>query len=762
MEKLMTILSILKYYLLLVSVILTLVFSLIYRIFSKLKIITRWSIEAFSIYILYSMKNRLKLENILMHKIHISKIYFFRLISMTLISTWSKKFFSFKNFFTLRLTNYFYDRKTLKFKKYRNPQVSIIIPTYKDLLYTRRCLKSISNSKSKISYEIILIDDSPPNAKVRELSEIENIKLISNNKNIGYLKSCNLGVKKSNAKFICLLNNDTQVSDFWLDELIRTFSLFPKAGIVGSKLLNENLLIQEMGSYIFYDGNGYNFGRNKQNSVFENFVREVTYCSAASVLLKRSDFIKVNGFDHDYYPAYYEDVDLAFKLRELGKKTYCNPRSEVIHTESVSMGKTDNSKKSQYMKKNREVFLSKWQSKINKNFLGISDLPDQTKTIIIFEENILTPKQDAGSLSIFNFAKLFQSLGLKVIFIFKYGNILEDNFRLLQEHGFQIIIERNLTNTINLKKIFKDNYLNPIIFYIARPDLFNEIFPNLKKSFKSVFFIYDTVDLHFLRIKRQFMIENNPMIDENKVMKLQNMEITNINNADLAIIRSEFESNYLEENFSIKKDKILKLSLLFDIPKKFPLFNKTEGIVFIANFNHLPNIDALDFFINDIYKHLSKRVKNANFYIVGKSGEKLFKNKVSRLNSKFIFLDFVDEINEFLFDRRLNIAPLRYGAGIKGKIAQSFICGLPNVSTNIGFEGMSPKITKQMLANNAVDFAKKIDEIYFTNSKWNKAQKDIIKYSKKWSLNENYKLVQLALDKRGISLNKKHQAVKLL
>ena len=182
----------------------------------------------------------------------------------------------------------------------------------------------------------------------------------------------------------------------------------------------------------------------------------------------------------------------------------------------------------------------------------------------------------------------------------------------------------------------------------------------------------------------------------------------------------------------------------------------------MANFNHLPNVNALNFYINDIYKYLSARIKNVNFYIVGRSGKKLFGDKVSHLSSKFIFLDFIDDINEFLQDRRLNIAPLKYGAGIKGKIAQSFTCGLPTVSTDIGFEGMSPKITNQMRANTAVDFARKMDEIYFSNLKWNKSQKDIIDYSKKWSLIENCKLVHSELSIKGVTLNKKHQAVKLL
>ena len=749
----MKIFLIIKYYITLLVGGILLIFYRFFQIFISIRLI-----HSFKKYILFTENNYVFLKKKTTKYLLDLNNYFFLRTKLNFRSLWLKFIIQVLN----KLRIKFYPQKNIFLKKYKNPIISIIIPTYNDLYYTIKCLESISKAKTKIPYEIILIDDSPPDSKVRQLSKIKNINLISNDRNIGYLMSCNLGVSRSNAEFVCLLNNDTRVNDFWLDELINTFSLFPNAGIVGSKLINEDLSIQEMGSYIFHDGNGYNFGRGYPHTAKENFVREVTYCSAASILIKKEDFIKVNGFNHDYYPAYYEDVDLAFKLKELGKLTYCNPRSEVMHIESVSMGKNDNPQKTIYMKKNRKIFLSKWNSKISKNFLNIHDLGKQTKTIVIFEEYMITPKQDAGSLSIFNFAKLFQSLGLKVIFVFKYGDYVDENCKLFHSHGIQTIIEEKVSNPRVLKKIFKDNFIKPTLFYITRPYFFDDLYSKLKKTFKSILFIYDTVDLHFLRYQRQLSVDNDFAISVNELKKVETTEITNIFNSDLAIIRSEYELNILEESYSIEKENILNLSLLFNTPKRYPTFNKTEGIVFVANFSHLPNIDALDYFINDIYKHLSTRIKNVNFYIVGKSGRELFKKKVSHLSSKFIFLDFIDDLQEFLQNRRLNIAPLRYGAGIKGKIGQSFVCAVPTVSTDIGFEGMSPKVTKQMLANTSVNFARKMDEIYFTSLKWNKSQKDIIKYSKKWTLLENYELLRSALNKKGVTLNKKYRGVKLL
>ena len=653
---------------------------------------------------------------------------------------------------------------SIKFTSHKSPLVSIIIPVYKDSFYTALCLKSIQEAKTKIPYEVIVVDDSPHNEKIQELDLVKNIKLISNKKNIGYLNSCNDGAKKSKAKFLCMLNNDTYVFNDWLDNLHDTFKIFPSAGIVGSLLLNKDFTIQECGSFIFKSGYGYNYGKSFLiNSFQTNFTRKVSYCSAASILIDSKLFKSVKGFSKEYYPAYYEDVDLAYKLLKFNKFTYCNPLSKVVHFGSISMGQGDSPVKTKLMIKNKKTFLSKWKDHLPNSFYAIEQLYNKNKSVIFFEEHLISPKSDAGSLSIFNFAKLFQSLGYEVIFCFKHLDRISKDFNLLLLHGFQVMsVGTDFDSFKNFKHFLNSNYIKPEILYIARPEFFSLHIDILKKQYPNALVFYDTVDLHYLRMQRENLVLKKEIYSKRSINRLKKIELSNMHKSDISVIRSKYEINHLKQEEKIIEKKLLNLSLLFSEPNKIVSFKKSEGMVFVGNFNHTPNIDALNYFFDEIITKFNEKLMSINIYIIGKNGKYIFKDKIKHVHNKVTFIDFVDDINSFLINRRLNLAPLRYGAGIKGKIAQAFVIGLPTISTNIGFEGMDENVVGDLKADKPNDFAKKIENFYFGESSWTKVQNNIVRYSKIWTIDPCSKLLKNKLisfnpkliDNKGMQYNK--------
>lgn len=227
-------------------------------------------------------------------------------------------------------------KTTLVFPRYAEAQVSIIIPVYNQWKFTYRCLFSILKHTNNIKYEIIIADDVSSDETLNISDAVKNIKVIRNEKNLGFLLNCNNAAKHAQGKYILFLNNDTQVQQNWLDTLVELVESDETIGMVGSKLIYPSGRLQEAGGIIWNDGSGWNFGRlDNPNKPEYNYIKEVDYISGASIMLSKKLWNEVGGFDERYIPAYFEDTDLAFEVRKHGYKVMFQPKSIVVHFEGV-------------------------------------------------------------------------------------------------------------------------------------------------------------------------------------------------------------------------------------------------------------------------------------------------------------------------------------------------------------------------------------------------------------------------------------------
>ncbi len=242
-----------------------------------------------------------------------------------------------------------------------DPDVSVIIPAYGKVRYTLRCLKSVAAAARDVSVEVIVAEDASGDPDIGILRQVEGAVLHENRENLGFLKSCNAAAKLAQGTFLYFLNNDTELQPAAIDALVELARVRPDAGVVGSKLVYPDGLLQEAGGIVWSDGSTANYGwRDDPLKPQYNYVREADYVSGASLLVRKTLWDSLGGFDEAFAPAYYEDTDFSFRVRRAGLKVLYQPRSIVVHHEGVSHRKKKNTAIGSRLNENRERFVARW------------------------------------------------------------------------------------------------------------------------------------------------------------------------------------------------------------------------------------------------------------------------------------------------------------------------------------------------------------------------------------------------------------------
>lgn len=254
------------------------------------------------------------------------------------------------------------------------PSASIIIPTYNGVEHIDTCLAALQETlPPDFRGQVIVVDDATTDetrASLGRWSELDpRIHVLRNAENSGFIASCNRGARAATGDILVFLNNDTVPLPGWLPALLRTFRDYEDAGAVGGMLLFPDGTLQEAGGVIFSDGSGANFGRDSYDidAPLFNYVREVDYCSGALLATRRALFFKLGEFSTEYGPAYYEDTDYCFKMRENGYRVYYQPESKIIHFEGGTSGTDLSVGVKRYQMINHAKFLKRWSHVLNEH-----------------------------------------------------------------------------------------------------------------------------------------------------------------------------------------------------------------------------------------------------------------------------------------------------------------------------------------------------------------------------------------------------------
>ncbi|PRX47845.1 GT2 family glycosyltransferase [Prauserella shujinwangii] len=610
-----------------------------------------------------------------------------------------------------------------------HPLVTVVIPTYGNWPFTRRCLESIEIHQPVTPFEVIVVDDSSADGSAEIVAQCAGVRLVRTPRNLGFVGACNHGASYARGDLLFFLNNDTEVQPGWLDTLVRVSEDRPDVGLVGSKLVYPDGRLQECGGIVWSDGTGWNYGRGQSpDDPRYRSLRDVDYCSGAALLVRRSLFEQIGGFDERYAPAYYEDTDLAFAVRARGYRTVVQPESVVVHHEGVSNGTDVASGIKRHQELNRGVFADKWADALSEHLPEASPLNvwlTGTGTanghrggfVLVADHQVPRPDHDSGSVRMTRILRLLAEGKQRVVFFPMNGAVPEPYSSELYRAGITVVPGQE-----QQAEFLRDAGEEVRLALLSRPQVAWQLLEQIREFAPRCLVAYDTVDLHFLRLERQAGVaaELGVEDEQQRLLKrahaLRQLELGLVRTADVTLTVSDVEQRLLNE--LVPAADVRVLSNIHDTELSSSDVGGRSGILFVGGFDHIPNRDAADWLAGEIMPLIREVFPEETAHIVGSNPPP---ETLALAEENVVVHGWVEDLTALYRDVRVVVAPLRFGAGVKGKVGEALARGVPVVATSVAVEGMCLTDGKDVLvADTNADFAKQVVTLLQDDDLWRK------------------------------------------
>jgi glycosyltransferase involved in cell wall biosynthesis len=566
------------------------------------------------------------------------------------------------------------------------------------------CIAALQSARIDQQADIFVINDGAFETSTLLPTLVRNLNYIHLGPTDSLLAGRNEAAFNLDTPIVVFLAPEMRVVDSWLTALRQTLEHDPRAAIAGSHILREDGVSHHTG--LLVDGRG---RLQAPVPLSAALAREVDALGDLAFAVRREDFVQVGGFDLAFAGTAAATFDLCLRLRAAGRTVlqqpqslaYVSPRGSADDERVV----TDLERPDEDTRRLRQRWLS-----TSSGGLGLPPSSQVMGQALVIDSVIPRPDEDAGSIATAEQMQLLRRLGYHVSFAASTETVPNiSRAEALQRQGIELIcppLYESVSDyldqhgrTLDLVVVYRHGNMHTLL------DRLPALAPKAKR-------VFVPCDLHYLREQRAMLLSGN--VNELLVNAVRAEELACARGSDMTLLASDYEMEALRTEIEDRKLRLLRWIARGHPPERE--FGERLGICFIAGFAHKPNEDAVLWFVQEIMPLILEDAPEIRLHIVGSQMPATVR---ALAGPNVVVHGWVRDLVPILESVRLTIAPLRYGAGFKGKVATSLAHGVPVVGTQIALEGTGLAEEDGVLfADGARDFARAVLRLHGDRRLW--------------------------------------------
>lgn len=623
-----------------------------------------------------------------------------------------------------RLEEFLRHDRRLDFRPFAGsaPEVSILLILWNRAELTLACLESLLRLQD-VTFEVVIVDNLSTDRTRDLLDRLDGARIFLNDENAGYTRAANQAAAAAEGRLLLNLNNDAELLPFSLRAAVDRLDSTPQAGVVGGRIVTLDGRLQEAGSVVWNHGgtDGYGRGDDPMSGAYL-FPREVDYCSGVFFLTPRELFERFGGYDLLFTPAYYEESDFCFRIREHGFKTLYEPDCLVIHFETASLAASTG--RTELLRKNRRHFVERHGKQLESayppdvaNFFPASQRASYRGRILMLDDYVPFERLGGGSPRAREILLALHELGFFVTFFATNPETLDrgDLAGEYPEEGLEFIDHLGRGGFLPWWQPRRGHYDAVIV---SRAHNFRELLASgFEPQAETARVIFDAEALVSGRQELRRKVLGDQAVAESDLTRTAEQNLARRADEIWAVSKAEGEQLAGPGGAFQVVAHGLKAE-----PGDTP-WSQRDHVLFVGRLDEEwnPNVDALRWYLSEIHPRVRRALHRPNgeaprLRVVGERGDYELPDADG--------VDYLGRVDDLapVFDRhRVFIAPTRFAAGIPHKVANAALHGLPVVATSLLAGQLGWRHDTELADggdNDPERFAAQVGRVYCDESAW--------------------------------------------